>query len=107
MEGDPHRVLEGMAIAGYAVGASVGYIYCRGEYYLSMYRLKKAIEAAEAQNLLGDNIQGSGFSFKIQVQTGGGSYVCGEETALIEVHPGRAGQPEGETALPRPGRRLV
>jgi len=100
MEGDPHRVLEGMAIAGYAVGASVGYIYCRGEYYLSMYRLNKAIEAAEAQNLLGDNIQGAGFSFHIQVQTGGGSYVCGEETALIESIQGERGNPRVKPPFP-------
>ena len=100
MEGDPHRVLEGMAIAGYAVGASVGYIYCRGEYYLSMYRLNKAIEAAEAQNLLGDNIQGTDFSFKIQVQTGGGSYVCGEETALIESIQGERGNPRVKPPFP-------
>ncbi|MBM4301941.1 MAG: NADH-quinone oxidoreductase subunit NuoF [Deltaproteobacteria bacterium] len=100
MEGDPHRVLEGMAIAGYAIGASVGYIYCRGEYYLSMYRLNKAIEAATAQGLLGDNILGSGFSFKIQVQTGGGSYVCGEETALIESIQGERGNPRVKPPFP-------
>ncbi len=63
MEGDPHRVLEGMAIAGYAVGATYGYIYVRGEYYLSMYRLNKAIADAEAKGLLGDNIQGTGLLF--------------------------------------------
>ena len=100
MEGDPHRVLEGMAIAGYAVGASVGYIYCRGEYYLSMYRLNKAIEAAKAKNLLGDNIQGTDFSFHIQVQTGGGSYVCGEETALIESIQGERGNPRVKPPFP-------
>ena len=100
MEGDPHRVLEGMAIAGYAVGASVGYIYVRGEYYLSMYRLNKAIEAAEARNLLGDDIQGTGFSFRIQVQTGGGSYVCGEETTLIESIQGERGNPRVKPPFP-------
>jgi NADH-quinone oxidoreductase subunit F len=100
MEGDPHRVLEGMAIAGYAVGASVGYIYVRGEYYLSMYRLNKAFQDAEAKNLLGDNIQGSGFSFHIQVQTGGGSYVCGEETALIESIQGERGNPRVKPPFP-------
>ena len=66
-----------------------------------MYRLNKAIEAAEAKNLLGDNIQGTGFSFHIQVQTGGGSYVCGEETALIESIEGQTGQPPGQAAFPR------
>jgi len=100
MEGDPHRVLEGMAIAGYAVGASVGYIYVRGEYYLCMYRLNKAIEAATAQGLLGDNIQGTSFSFRIQVQTGGGSYVCGEETALIESIQGERGNPRVKPPFP-------
>ena len=100
MEGDPHRVLEGMAIAGYAVGANYGYIYVRGEYYLSMYRLNKAIEAAEAKNLLGDNIQGSGFSYHIKVQTGGGSYVCGEETALIESIEGKRGNPRVKPPFP-------
>jgi NADH:ubiquinone oxidoreductase subunit F (NADH-binding)/(2Fe-2S) ferredoxin len=100
LEGDPHRVLEGMAIAGYAVGASFGYIYVRGEYYLCMYRLNKAIEDATAQGLLGDNIQGSGFSFQIQVQTGGGSYVCGEETALIESIEGERGNPRVKPPFP-------
>jgi NADH:ubiquinone oxidoreductase subunit F (NADH-binding)/NADH:ubiquinone oxidoreductase subunit E len=100
MEGDPHRVLEGMAIAGYAVGANYGYIYVRGEYYLSMYRLNKAIADAEARGLLGDNIQGTGFSFHIQVQTGGGSYVCGEETALIESIEGKRGNPRVKPPFP-------
>jgi NADH-quinone oxidoreductase subunit F len=100
MEGDPHRVLEGMAIAGYAVGANYGYIYVRGEYYLSMYRLQNAINQAVAKNLLGDNILGSGFSFHIQVQTGGGSYVCGEETALIESIQGQRGNPRVKPPFP-------
>jgi NADH-quinone oxidoreductase subunit F len=100
MEGDPHRVLEGMAIAGYAVGASSGYIYVRGEYYLSMHRLNNAIQAAEAKGLLGDNIMGTGFSFHIQVQTGGGSYVCGEETALIESIQGQRGNPRVKPPFP-------
>ena len=100
MEGDPHRVLEGMAIGGYAVGASVGYIYCRGEYYLSMHRLQNAIDAAVAKNLLGDNIMGTGFSFHIQIQTGGGSYVCGEETALIESIQGERGNPRVKPPFP-------
>ena len=100
MEGDPHKILEGMAIAGYAVGASGGYIYVRGEYYLSMDRLRKAIEDATARNLLGDNILGSGFSFHIQVQTGGGSYVCGEETGLIESIEGKRGNPRIKPPFP-------
>ncbi|OGR05599.1 MAG: hypothetical protein A3K23_03335, partial [Desulfobacca sp. RBG_16_58_9] len=100
MEGDPHKVLEGMAIAGYAVGASVGYIYVRGEYYLCMHRLNKAIDDATAQGFLGDNILGRGFSFHIQVQTGGGSYVCGEETALIESIQGNRGNPRVKPPFP-------
>jgi NADH-quinone oxidoreductase subunit F len=100
MEGDPHKVLEGMAIAGYAVGATYGYIYVRGEYYLSMLRLNNAIKAAEAKGFLGDNIQGTGFSFHIRVQTGGGSYVCGEETALIESIQGERGNPRVKPPFP-------
>ncbi len=100
MEGDPHKVLEGIAIAGYAVGASVGYIYVRGEYYLSMFRLNQAIADATAKGYLGDNILGSGFSFRIQVQTGGGSYVCGEETALIESIEGKRGNPRVKPPFP-------
>jgi NADH-quinone oxidoreductase subunit F len=100
MEGDPHKVLEGMAIAGYAVGASSGYIYVRGEYYLCMHRLNTAIKVAEAKGLLGDNIMGTGFSFHIQVQTGGGSYVCGEETALIESVQGQRGNPRVKPPFP-------
>ncbi len=100
MEGDPHRVLEGMAIGGYAVGANFGYIYCRGEYYLSIYRLQNAIDQAVAKNLLGDNIMGTGFSFHIQIQPGGGSYVCGEETALIESIQGQRGNPRVKPPFP-------
>ncbi len=100
MEGDPHRVLEGMAVAGYAVGANYGYIYVRGEYYLSMHRLQNAIDQAVAKGFLGDNIFGSGFSFHIQVQTGGGSYVCGEETALIESIEGERGYPRVKPPFP-------
>lgn len=100
MEGDPHRVLEGMAIAGYAVGARQGYIYVRGEYYLSMLRLQNAIDQAMAKGFLGDNIFGSDFSFHIQIQTGGGSYVCGEETALINSIQGQRGYPRVKPPFP-------
>jgi NADH-quinone oxidoreductase subunit F len=89
-----------MAIAGYAVKANYGYIYVRGEYYLSMLRLNTAIKAAEAKGLLGDNIMGTGFSFHIRVQTGGGSYVCGEETALIESVQGQRGNPRVKPPFP-------
>ncbi len=100
MEGDPHRVLEGMAIAGYAVGASHGYIYVRGEYYLSMLRLQNAIDQATAKGYLGKNIFGTDFSFTIEVQTGGGAYVCGEETALIESIEGKRGNPRVKPPFP-------
>ncbi len=100
MEGDPNRVLEGMAIAGYAVGASHGYIYVRGEYYLSMMRLQNAIDQATAKGYLGKNIFGTDFSFTIEVQSGGGAYVCGEETALIESIEGERGNPRVKPPFP-------
>jgi NADH-quinone oxidoreductase F subunit len=100
MEGDPHKVLEGMAIAGYAVGASMGYIYCRGEYYLSQYRLKRAIEQARAEGLLGEKLFGTDFSFDIEVRSGFGCYICGEETALIESIEGKRGYPRLKPPFP-------
>ncbi|NLF79282.1 MAG: hypothetical protein GX573_26610 [Chloroflexi bacterium] len=90
---NPHQVLEGMAIAGYACGANEGYIYIRGEYVSQAARLERAIQQAEAQGWLGDNIQGSGFSFHIHVHLGAGAYICGEETALIESLEGKRGEP--------------
>lgn len=93
LEGDPHAVLEAMAIAGYAVGANEGWIYIRGEYALSKERLERAIHQAEEMGLLGDNILGSGFSFHIHVHAGAGAYVCGEETALLESMEGKRGIP--------------
>ena len=98
--GDPHKVLEGMAIAGYAVGASMGYIYCRGEYYLSQYRLKRAIEQARAEGLLGEKLFGTDFSFDIEVRSGFGCYICGEETALIESIEGKRGYPRLKPPFP-------
>lgn len=100
MEGDPNRVLEGMAIAGYAIGASHGYIYVRGEYYLSMLRLQNAIDQATEKGYLGKNLFGTDFSFTIDVQTGGGAYVCGEETALIESIEGERGNPRVKPPFP-------
>lgn len=93
MERDPHRVLEGMAIAAYAVGATAGYIYVRGEYPLAAGRLRAAIEQAEAAGMLGRNLFGSRFSFSVQVRIGAGAFVCGEETALMASIMGRRGQP--------------
>ena len=97
MESDPHRVLEGMAIAGYAVGAEQGYIYVRGEYPLAGKRLEKAIRQAERRGLLGHRILESPFNFRIDIRMGAGAFVCGEETALMQSVMGRRGQP-----MPRP-----
>lgn len=93
LEGDPHRILEAMTIAGYAVGARLGIVYVRGEYTLSIRRLARAIEQARAYGLLGENILESNFSFDIEVRPGAGAYVCGEETALIESLEGKRGWP--------------
>jgi NADH:ubiquinone oxidoreductase subunit F (NADH-binding) len=90
---NPHQMLEGMAIAGYACGANDGYVYIRGEYVHQAERLERAIHQAEEQGYLGDNIQGSGFSFHIHVHLGAGAYICGEETALIESLEGHRGEP--------------
>jgi NADH-quinone oxidoreductase F subunit len=100
MEGDPHKVLEGIAIAGYAVGASKGFIYVRGEYYLSKSRLNQAIEQARAKGYLGDNLFGTDFSFTIEVRSGFGCYICGEETALIESIEGKRGYPRMKPPFP-------
>lgn len=93
LEGDPHAVLEGMALAGYATGAQQGWIYIRGEYVLSKERLEKAIQQAEELGLLGDHILDSDFSFHIHIHSGAGAYVCGEETALLESLEGKRGIP--------------
>ncbi len=100
LEGDPHSVIEGMAIAGYAVGADKGYIYVRGEYQLSIERLARAMEQARALGLLGSGIFGSGFSFDIEITKGAGAYVCGEETALIESIEGGRGEPRVKPPYP-------
>jgi len=100
LESDPHRVLEGMAIAGYAVGASTGYIYVRAEYPLAVKRLKAAIRQAERAGLLGANIFGTTFSFGIEIRLGAGAFVCGEETALIASIEGRRGQPRPRPPYP-------
>jgi NADH-quinone oxidoreductase subunit F len=93
LEGDPHGLVEGMLIASYATGAKHGYVYCRAEYPLAIKRLRKAIEDAKAQNLLGDNILGTGHSFHLKVKEGAGAFVCGEETALMASIEGRRGMP--------------
>jgi bidirectional [NiFe] hydrogenase diaphorase subunit len=93
MESDPHRLLEGMAIAGYATGADQGYIYVRGEYPLAAKRLQKAIRDAERHGILGSRVLDSNFSFRIDIRIGAGAFVCGEETALLASVMGRRGQP--------------
>jgi NADH:ubiquinone oxidoreductase subunit F (NADH-binding)/(2Fe-2S) ferredoxin len=100
LEGDPHKLIEGMLIAGYAVGASKGFVYIRGEYALSIERLEKAIGQARQYGLLGDHILDSTFSFDIFVMKGAGAYVCGEETALIESLEGKRGHPRNKPPYP-------
>ena len=100
LEGDPHAVLEGMAIGGYAIGASEGYVYVRAEYPLAIKRLKIALRQAEERSLLGDNIMGSGFSFHIHIKEGAGAFVCGEETALMASIEGRRGMPNLRPPFP-------
>ena len=100
LESDPHRVLEGMAIAAYAVGASTGYIYCRAEYPLAVKRLKIAIKQAEKLGLLGNNIGDSAFSFTVEIRLGAGAFVCGEETALIASVEGKRGVPRPRPPFP-------
>jgi NADH:ubiquinone oxidoreductase subunit F (NADH-binding)/(2Fe-2S) ferredoxin len=100
LEGDPHKLLEGMIIAGYAVGARQGFIYIRGEYTLSIQRTEKAIADARSLGLLGENIFGSSFGFDIRVMKGAGAYVCGEETALIESLEGHRGHPRNKPPYP-------
>ena len=100
LESDPQRVLEGMAIAGYAVGASRGYIYVRAEYPLAITRLRTAIRQAEARGLLGRNVADSAFDFHIEIRIGGGAFVCGEETALIASVEGGRGTPRPRPPYP-------
>jgi len=100
LESDPHRVLEGMLIAAYAIGASKGYIYCRAEYPLALKRLDIAIEQAKKKNYLGDNILGKEFSLEIKVKEGAGAFVCGEETALIASIEGKRGTPRVRPPFP-------
>lgn len=100
MEGDPHKLLEGMAIAAFAIGADEGYIYVRAEYPLAIKRLRKAIKDAEERNLLGKNIMGSDFSFDIHIKEGAGAFVCGEETALIASIEGERGMPRPKPPFP-------
>ena len=106
LEGDPHALLEGMAIAGYAIGADEGYVYCRAEYPLALERLGIAMRHAEECGLLGDDILGSGFSFRVKIKEGAGAFVCGEETALIASIEGKRGTPRPRPPLSRRVRAL-
>ncbi len=100
LEGDPHSVLEGMAIAGYAVGAQKGFIYIRAEYPLAIKRLEIAIKQARMSGLLGKGILGTNFSFDVELRMGAGAFVCGEETALINSTEGKRGEPRKKPPYP-------
>ncbi len=100
IEGDPHTIIEGMAIAGYAIGASKGYIYCRAEYPIAVKRLQIAIRKARQAGLLGENILGSDYSFDLEIRIGAGAFVCGEETALLNSIEGKRGEPNKKPPYP-------
>ena len=100
LEGDPHAILEAMAIGGYAIGADEGWIYVRAEYPIAVKRLEKAIEQAHEYGLLGENIFGTGFNFDIHIRLGAGAFVCGEETALMSSIEGKRGEPRPKPPFP-------
>ncbi len=100
LEGDPHAVLEAMAIAGYAIGATKGYVYVRAEYPIAVKRLEIAIDQAKKEGLLGKDIFGSGFDFEVEVRLGAGAFVCGEETALIASIEGKRGMSRNKPPFP-------
>ena len=100
LEGDPHSVIEAMTIAGYAIGASEGYIYVRAEYPIAVKRLRLAIKEAEEIGLLGDHILGTDFSFRCHLRLGAGAFVCGEETALLNSIEGKRGMPRPRPPFP-------
>ncbi|MFZ5450850.1 MAG: NADH-ubiquinone oxidoreductase-F iron-sulfur binding region domain-containing protein [Thermodesulfobacteriota bacterium] len=100
MEGDPHKVIEGMIIGAYALGANQGFLYVRHEYPLAIHHLSIALRQARSRGLLGKNLLGSGFDFDLQINRGAGAYVCGEETAIIASLEGRAGEPRTRPPYP-------
>jgi NADH-quinone oxidoreductase subunit F len=100
LEGDPHRLIEGMMLAGYAVGATMGYVYIRGEYTLSIERMRVAIDAAREVGLLGGRVLDSPFAFDVEIKKGAGAYICGEETSLIESIEGKRGYPRIKPPYP-------
>jgi len=100
LEGDPHAVIEAMAIAGYAIGADEGYVYVRAEYPIAIHRLEIAIKQAKEYGLLGENIFGTGFNFDLKIRFGAGAFVCGEETALMTSIEGHRGEPRPRPPFP-------
>jgi len=100
LEGDPHSIIEAMMICGYAIGADQGYVYVRAEYPLAIERLSQAIKDAQKNQLLGDNILGTGFNFNLEIRMGAGAFVCGEETALIHSIEGKRGEPRPKPPFP-------
>lgn len=100
LEGDPHAIIEGMTLAAYAVGATEGFVYIRGEYKMSITRMQRAIEQARKVGLLGKNLFGTSFSFNLEIREGAGAYICGEETALIESIEGKRGEPRDKPPFP-------
>ena len=100
LEGDPHSVIEGMMLGGYAIGAAKGYIYVRAEYPIAVKRLGDAIDQARAAGILGKNIMGSGFDFDVEIRIGAGAFVCGEETSLLASIEGRRGEPSQKPPFP-------
>ncbi len=100
LEGDPHAVLEGLLIAGYAIGASQGYVYCRAEYPLAIERLEEAIEQMREKGFLGERVMDSSFSFDIKIKKGAGAFVCGEETSLMQSIEGKRGMPRSRPPFP-------
>ena len=100
LEGDPHSIIEGMMLGGYAIGASKGYVYVRAEYPIAVERLGNAIDQARKAGILGENVMGSGFSFDLEIRIGAGAFVCGEETSPSGVHRGKTGRAKAEAAVP-------
>ena len=100
LEGDPHTIVEAMAIAAFAIGANKGYVYVRAEYPIAVHRLQKAIDQAKEYGLLGKNIMGTDFEFDLEIRLGAGAFVCGEETALMESVEGRRGEPRPRPPFP-------
>ena len=100
LEGDPHSVIEAMAIAGYAIGANQGYIYIRAEYPIAVKRLEYCYKTGKEYGLLGNNIFGTDFSFDLEIRLGAGAFVCGEETALMTSIEGKRGEPRPRPPFP-------